>query len=121
MLVIKIEMWPGGSFSRRREIGRMYIANTGEGTLDRGEYVAKVCRKGSHESDDPRHFEKGPFTRTGEVKDYPRKSYNVWRLVTRALKSCFPEEDSRLTFSVSEPPRRKPRAYIDPTSLVDED
>lgn len=33
--------------------------------------------------------------REGKVEDYPRLSYNVWRLVIRALRSAFPEEDRR--------------------------
>jgi len=33
--------------------------------------------------------------REGSVKDYPRLSYNVWRLVIRALLSAFPEEKGK--------------------------
>lgn len=91
MLVLKIEMWPKGDASKAREIGRTYIYNNG-GSLTRGNYVVRVCRKN--------RFEKTPhelgtdkgFTRVGEVKDYPRLDYNVWRLVIRSLRSAFPEE-----------------------------
>lgn len=34
----------------------------------------------------------GEPLRTGSVENYPRRSYNVWRLVSRALRSAFPEE-----------------------------
>lgn len=96
MIVVKIEMWPHGDEDRRREIGRMYLANVG-GTAERGDYLVTVNRRG----DQSCHLQGdgaggasvvGNVTRQGEVKDYPRLSYNVWRLITRALKACFPEE-----------------------------
>ena len=37
---------------------------------------------------------KDKVQREGEVRDYPRQSYSVWRLVQRALRSAFPEEKS---------------------------
>lgn len=88
MLVVKIELWPFGQEEKAEEIGRMYVSNDGSGTRKRGNYDAEVCRKGTTE----RPASGGTATRTGRVEDYPRQSYNVWRLVTRALKSCFPEE-----------------------------
>jgi hypothetical protein len=81
MIVIKIELWPMGFESHKKELGRMLIDNIG-GTRDRGDYRVRVLRKGS----------KDKVMRQGEVKDYPRLSYNVWRLIRRALKSTFPEE-----------------------------
>lgn len=93
MLVVKIEMWPGGDGRKAREIGRTYIANRG-GTDERGDYEAAVCRRGTTQIPqdwtcchlDPK------ATRTGWVEDYPRLSYNVWRLIIRSLRACFPEE-----------------------------
>ena len=91
MIVVKIELWPLGAESRKREIGRMYIANVG-GDVERGDYQVAVCRRGSDAVPAP-ILPNGPkATRTGEVRDYPRLAYNVWRLITRALKSSFPEE-----------------------------
>lgn len=84
MLVVKIELWPHGDEQKKREIGRTYIWNTGEGNVDKGEYAVAVCRRGSKERNN--------LTRTGLVKNYPRTKYNVWRLVIRALRSAFPEE-----------------------------
>lgn len=81
MIVVKIELWPKGFESRKREIGRMHITNEA-GTLDRGWYDVKVMRRGTTDK----------VQRTGEVNNYPRNSYSVWRLVMRALKSAFPEE-----------------------------
>lgn len=99
MIVVKLEMWPLGDQSKAREIGRTYIANVG-GTAERGNYVAAVCRKGDtlvpkeiYQGDVPLRLPEHPNAcRSGEVHDYPRLSYNVWRLIIRALKKCFPEE-----------------------------
>ncbi len=80
MIVVKIELWPMGIESRKRELGRMLIVNQG-GTHGRGDYHVRVMRKGSDK-----------VLRECEVKDYPRESYNIWRLICRALKGTFPEE-----------------------------
>lgn len=91
MIIVKIEMWPEGDESKAREIGRTYISNVG-GSLTRGDYAVRVCREGNFEYA-PRATREGKgFLRTGRVESYPRASYNVWRLVSRALRACFPEE-----------------------------
>lgn len=93
MIVVKIELWPHGDASRIRELGRMYIANRGESRDPRrGDYDVAVCRRGSDAVPQP-ISDYGPLpTRRGEVRDYPRLSYNVWRLIARALLAAFPEE-----------------------------
>lgn len=89
MIVVKIELWPWGNEERMREIGRMFIANTGQDRVpDRGDYTGAV----SMDCPSPVDPEGPSPTRSGEVKDYPRLSYNVWRLITRMLLSAFPEE-----------------------------
>ncbi len=90
MIVVKIELWPGGNERKSVELGRTYINNTG-GTDDRGEYDVRVCRKGKLDFLKDVLRGRGPL-RTGHVSDYPRLSYNVWRLVLRALLEAFPEE-----------------------------
>lgn len=90
MLVVKIELHSVIT-GQVKEIGRAFIWNTGYGTHDRGEYSGYVCRKGSF--DWPKlDQEKKQGEREITVTDYPRLSYNVWRLIIRALKSAFPEE-----------------------------
>lgn len=81
MIVIKVELWPFGIKSRKKELGRMLIDNQG-GTDTRGDYRVRVLRKGSDTK----------VLREGKVTNYPRLSYNIWRLVCRALKDTFPEE-----------------------------
>lgn len=106
MIVVKIELWPRGLQVGAEEIGRMYIANNGEGTNDRGDYKVAVCRRGTdkvpreiYDEGDVAMIEEGlgkklpKAARAGEVKDYPRLAYNVWRLIARAVLSAFPEED----------------------------
>jgi len=74
MLTITVEL---NSAIDGHKLGVMHIANDGTGTPTRGNYRAAVMRKGSILK----------VQRVGEVRDYPRLSYNVWRLVSRALRS----------------------------------
>jgi hypothetical protein len=92
MLVVKIELH-GAMTGCVREIGRMYIVNDGA-SLDpkRGDYHAAICRRGTTDVPTPINSAGPKPTRTGVVLNYPRTSYNVWRLISRTLRSCFPEE-----------------------------
>lgn len=102
MIVVKLEIWPGGNEERAKEIGRTYIANDGSGSQDRGDYKVAVCRRGTTQVpcelfDEADAQIAGGLgvpraTRAGTVKDYPRLAYNVWRLITRSLLAAFPEE-----------------------------
>jgi hypothetical protein len=90
MIVVKIELWPRGDRTKAREIGRTYIANVG-GDVKRGNYDVAVCRKGSTKC--PLVSDEIKATRRASVVNYPRKSYNVWRLIIRSLLAAFPEEN----------------------------
>ena len=98
MIAVRLELWPLGDETRAREIGRMYIANDGTGGATRGDYKVAVCRRGTTEvpqevyPPDYDASEQPHAARAGQVKDYPRLSYNVWRLIARAVLSAFPEE-----------------------------
>lgn len=82
MIVVRIELWSAIT-GQVTEIGRMHISNVG-GTRDGklGDYDVEVMRRGT----------KDKVLRKGSVTQYPRLSYNVWRLICRALLSAFPEE-----------------------------
>ena len=87
MIVIRVELWPGGWPGNARELMRMHIINDGtasdgSGNSPRGNYRVALFRKGSQTK----------IFRTGAVKNYPRRSYHIGRLILRALASCFPEE-----------------------------
>lgn len=74
-----------------RPLGRMLICNDlSSRAHDRGNYDVHCARKSVIERGMSQWIEKP--CRTGRVENYPRLSYNVWRLVARAVKSCFPEE-----------------------------
>ena len=87
MIVVKIELHSALT-GEHRTLGHMRITNDGT-TQDRkrGNYNVDVMRKG-HSA----YEASGNVQRTGRVENYPRLSYNVWRLVARALLSAFPEE-----------------------------
>ncbi len=85
MIVVKIELWPKGREDKAREIGRMTLHNLFLRTLNnpmRGDYEVNIMRRGTTDKEQ----------RTGFVRNYPRQSYNIWRLIARALKATFPEE-----------------------------
>ena len=90
MLVVKVELHSART-GNVETLGVMLIDNVsghGQGADDpRADYRVRVGRKGStlvQAASSP--------LRTGEVWNYPRLRYNVWRLVSRALRSAFPEE-----------------------------
>jgi len=91
MIVVKIEMWPKGDEARKYELGRTYVYNSG-GNAKRGDYEVRVCRKGNYDVDSRDLVDGKGFTRTGTVSNWPRLSYNVWRLILRCLQAAFPEE-----------------------------
>lgn len=87
MIVVTIDLHSAVTL-QKKTLGKMVIANIG-GSRERGEYDVWVARKGGTVQEVLRGKK---IARTGRVLDYPRLSYNVWRLVCRALKSAFPEE-----------------------------
>lgn len=82
MIVIKIELWPLGFESQKREIGRMHITNKGTNTGNRGDYRVDLMRRGTTDK----------VLRTGDVDNFPRKSNSVWKLVLKSLRTVFSEE-----------------------------
>lgn len=92
MIVVRIELHSAVT-GKVKEIGVMRLGNVG-GDANRGDYEVRVQRRAERDLPGRAEFETWdePTTRTGEVKNYPRLSYNVWRLILRALRSAFPEE-----------------------------
>lgn len=86
MIVVKIELHSAVT-GQITEIGRAIVCNVG-GTQRRGDYRVAVARRGVT---DNRQILVSP-QRAGEVKNYPRLAYNVWRLIARAVLAAFPEE-----------------------------
>ena len=74
MLVVKIELWPGGNPEGARTLGSIFIANDGVGTDKYGNY--KYFVRGQ------RATLKGG---EGKIMGYPRKEKHSWELVRRIL------------------------------------
>jgi hypothetical protein len=89
MIVVRVELH--GAVSKRVTLlGAMVIANDGSSQVaGRGNYDVRVARK--TDAADLGKALRDPLRR-GRVERYPRLSYNVWRLVLRALAAAFPEE-----------------------------
>lgn len=78
MIRITIELVPPlVSGLKGKEIARAEIVNEGTGTKERGNYKYALWGKRS------------TAWRTGEVEDFPRKSYNVWHLLFKILSEIF--------------------------------
>lgn len=93
MIVVTIELHSAID-GRREKLGEMLIANDGtSGDTQRGNYDVRVMRKGVWSNGLPGWDRVArSVARFGKVTGYPRLSYNVWRLIARAVLSAFPEE-----------------------------
>lgn len=76
MILIKVELWPGGDANLKRDLGQALIYNDGRGTLESGDYQVRLYKWGKSKS----------VWKTGSVKDFPRKRLGPWDLLYRALK-----------------------------------
>ena len=78
MIVVKIELWPGGFEGHAKEIGRLLIHNTRYARdAKRGDYGIRLLRKGSLKT----------VRRVAQVLNHPRLSADVWKLVRKALEA----------------------------------
>lgn len=74
MLFIKIELWPGGDRTRKRELGQMTIGNIG-GDIERGDYAVHATEHPSDITGLPKGMDE-QFV----VKNHKRRQ-SVWALV----------------------------------------
>lgn len=81
MLVCRIEIWPQGSFARRRTLGTVVIANDGTGTQEIGHYDCAVAHAGPYAG-------KPGAWRGGRVVGHLRK-LSPYHLVREALAACL--------------------------------
>lgn len=79
MLVVKVELWPGGDEDASRELGRMKIANVG-GTRERGDYAVLM-------EPPPKGTPEGVkwCRAVTDVRGHERLEAPVWSLVAKAL------------------------------------
>lgn len=88
MIVIRVELWPYGQSSLKKELGVQVIANDGTGSADVGNYTTQLFKPECIIDDvtlDPKYANQ--IGATKRVVDYPRNSkyYNIWDLVLRSL------------------------------------
>lgn len=87
MIVIKVELWPGGFESLKQTLGTGVIFNDGTGTKSRGNYVAKFIRRDV----DPTRLARGDYksARSTVVENFPRLTKNAWHLMTEAFTETW--------------------------------
>ena len=79
MIVVQVELWPGGNPLRRRTLGSLLISNASNlaATSDHeGDYL--VRRLDLHHN----------VIRSGAVRNHKRRQ-SVWSLVPKAIKATF--------------------------------
>lgn len=75
MIVVKVELWPFGSESRKRILGEAHIINDATGSKTKGNYKFKLFKKNKH-----------GIWKTGEIKNFPRLRRNGYDLLYLCLK-----------------------------------
>lgn len=94
MIVVKIELWPGGDNTRARTLQEGIIYNTG-GDHTTGEYEFKLSKVGGFKTpvDLMRRGDVRNVLRTGEVKGFPRLRLYAHDLLFRVLRIAFGERN----------------------------
>ena len=81
MIVVKVELWPGGKESEAVRLGTAYITKDGgASTTTMADYDFRVEGKKAGQS---------VGHGTGRISGWPRKRYHVWRLVREVLNGNF--------------------------------
>lgn len=94
MIVVKVELHSAIT-GKITTLGQAVIANDGKhGANSLGNYDMSVANKRTAQAGDlQKTIEKA--ARRGRITNFPRKSYSIWRMVTRLLLDAFPEEQPR--------------------------
>ncbi len=77
MIVVKIELWPGGEEAKKKLLKKMTITNIRSRRTSMGDYKVEVLNK------------HGKVARIAHVWSHRRKELSVWRLVQKALDATF--------------------------------
>lgn len=96
MIVVRIELWPRGSFRHRKTLAVGTMVNVG-GTRSKGDYEVRLWGAGNSRSGDLSGVyndlagDQSPRTsrlwRTGVVQAFPRLKKGAWALLQRALST----------------------------------
>lgn len=76
MVVIKVELWPGGDATRAKKLGEAHIWNKSN--------LAPISNYGFSIFD-----KAGRQFRRGDVKGFPRNRLLAWDLLFRVLRAAF--------------------------------
>lgn len=92
MIVVKVELWPGGDESRAQDLGTAEIWNTSQ-LADLSSYNVRL-RKGARYS--PNHA--GDTYKSGRVDRFPRRDrrFGPWELLALALEATVGDRIRRL-------------------------
>ena len=96
MLVVTVEVWPGGKKLRKKVLARGVIANDRTGTTDSGNYTVEL---------------RGPGAKPlrGKVYRWHRLEQNVWLLIAEAIRDAtgyvdFPAAPIPEAVTTADPP-----------------
>jgi hypothetical protein len=92
LIVVRIEMWPGGREEAKRELQLMTIANVG-GTPTSGDYRVRVPKSAEY-SKRPGTATSGSTWRTALVRAFPRRKLGPVDLVLRALVALVADRNA---------------------------
>ena len=79
MIVVWMELWPGGDSTHARSLGMATITNDGSGTHLRGNYNVVLYKGGKKRS---------TYKQT-RVEGFTRRRSNAWKLLYTALMNAF--------------------------------
>lgn len=77
MIVVKIEMWPGGNQENRYLLGSAILINDSSGSATWGDYECTLFLKGKR------------IWKQTYVAQFPRQRLNAWHLVKRMLENTL--------------------------------
>lgn len=92
MIVVTVELWPGGLRNRSKELARMYIGNDGTGAQGKGHYDIAVMRRGERRAPWEHGYGGNAVAkpiRVGRVENHARQSLHVLILVAKAIAATF--------------------------------
>jgi hypothetical protein len=84
MIVVRMELWPGGDKARAEDLGIMQITNDETGTADEGNYMYLILKS-------PKYAQRPGIWRQGRIEGFPRRSRAAgpWDLLRGILNDAL--------------------------------